>query len=95
MKLSFLPGDLYLLENMGEFVVQLKGQEIVRTRSQRQAVGEFNKLRLEMQQQFPERDLTEEEKKSLLEKAIADSLVGANSVRKRKRTTARSTRTFG
>ena len=94
MKLSFLPGDLYLSNENGLYVVLLKGEEILRTQSQRVAVTRFNQLRQEMELQFPNRELTTEEKKGLLEKFIADSLVGDNS-RREPRKPINSTRTFG
>jgi hypothetical protein len=95
VKLAFLPGALFLTEEKGEFVVTLDSKEVLRTRSQKRAVAKFNELRKEMEQQFPNRDLSAEEKKALLQKEIADSLVGHNALRPRKKSTAKSTRTFG
>jgi len=95
MKLSFLPGELYLSEEKGVFVVTVNSAEVLRTRSQRRAVSKFNDLRREMEQRFPSRELTREEMQAVLQQAIADSLVGPNTIRKKKRSTARGTRTFG
>lgn len=95
MKLSFLPGELHLLEDQGTYLVQVKSKEMLRTRSKKKAVDFFNGLRRKMQQEFPEHNLTAEEIRILLEKEIADSLVGDHSVRKHKKSTAKSTRTFG
>ncbi len=97
MKLSFLPGALFLnrVED-GTYVVTVEGQEVVRTRSQRAAVTQFSKLRQEMEARFPVRELTAEEKNEILQRSIADSLVGHNSLGgRKKKTTAGSTRTFG
>jgi hypothetical protein len=95
MKLSFLPGALFLTKEQDEFVVTVDSKEVLRTRSQKRAVTKFNELRKEMEQRFPNRDLGPEEKQALLQKEIADSLVGHNAIRPRKKSTAKSTRTFG
>ncbi len=97
MKLSFLPGGLFLDKaEDGNYSITLEGQEILRTRSQRAAVARFNELRREMEARFPARELTAEEKAEMLQKAIGDSLIGHNSLGgRKKKTTAGSTRTFG
>jgi hypothetical protein len=60
------------------------------------AVQKFNELRQEMEKRFPARELTPEEKTEMMQFAIADSLVGHNSLGgRKKKTTAGSTRTFG
>ena len=97
MKLSFLPGDLYLTKNEnGMFVVTMSGQEILVTKSQRSALMKFNALRAELEQKFPAREITAEEKAELLQREINDSLLGHNSLGgRKKKTTAGGTRTFG
>lgn len=97
MKLSFLPGALFLKRaDDGTYSVTVEGQEILRTKSQRAAVARFTALRQEMEARFPARELTPEEKNEILQRAIADSLVGHNSLGgRKKKTTAGSTRTFG
>lgn len=97
MKLAFVPGELYL-DNVegGYFLVRLKGEEVFRTRSQRAALAKFNELRRTLEDDFPLRQLSTEEKGELLNKAIGDSLVGHNSLGgRKKKSTAGSTRTFG
>jgi hypothetical protein len=97
MNLSFLPGDLHLRRNAsGFYVVTVQGKEILSTKSQRAALGRFNSLRAEMEKRLPTREPSPEEKAELLRKAIADSLLGHNSLGgRKKKTTAGSTRTFG
>lgn len=97
MKLSFLPGALFLSRaDDGTYLVTVEGQEILRTKSQRVAVAQFSKLRQEMEARFPARELTAEEKREILQRSIADSLVGHNSLGgRKKKTTAGGTRTFG
>lgn len=97
MKMSFLPGDLHLTkEKSGEYVVQIAGTEVLRTRSERTASARFRALREEMETRYPARKLTQEERHELLRMAVADSLVGHNSLGgRKKKTTAGGTRTFG
>ncbi|HET9364056.1 MAG TPA: hypothetical protein VFP71_03615 [Candidatus Angelobacter sp.] len=97
MNLSFLPADLHLRKSdNGFYVVTMEGQEILRTKSQRAAISKFNSLRTELEERFPARQLTAEEKAELLQREIKDSLVGHNSLGgRKKKTTAGGTRTFG
>jgi len=97
MKLAFVPGELYL-DNVegGQFLVRLKGEEILRTRSRRTAVAKFNELRCMLERDFPVKELSADQKSELLTKVIGDSLVGHNSLGgRKKKSTAGSTRTFG
>jgi hypothetical protein len=97
MNLSFLPGDLHLSrDDDGLFVIRVGGQQILSTRSQRSALARFKSLRSEMEQRFPQREPTPEEKAELLQREISDSLLGHNSLGgRKKKTTAGATRTFG
>ena len=97
MNLAFLPGELFLNQSEdGCYRVTLQGQKILCTHSQKAAVQKFNELRQEMEKRFPARELTSEEKAQILQLAIADSLVGHNSLGgRKKKTRAGSTRTFG
>lgn len=97
MNLSFLPGDLHLSKaDNGLFVVKMAGREILSTKSRRSALAKFNALRLELEEKFPTREPTVEEKAQLLHREINDSLLGHNSLGgRKKKTTAGGTRTFG
>jgi hypothetical protein len=97
MNLSFLPGDLHLAKNQsGVFVVTMAGQEILSTKSERAALNKFKALRAELEEKFPMREPTAEEKAELLHREINDSLLGHNSLGgRKKKTTAGGTRTFG
>ncbi|MFQ5694941.1 MAG: hypothetical protein ACE5HB_03040 [Terriglobia bacterium] len=97
MKLAFLPGKLFLAQvDNSTYVVTLQGEEQLRCRSRKQALARFNELREKLGQEFPSKELSEEEKKQLLRKEIADSLVGHNSLGGRKKSkSAAKTRTFG
>jgi phage replication-related protein YjqB (UPF0714/DUF867 family) len=97
MKLSFIPAELYLDSAPdGSFSVRMKGNEVLRTRSEKAAVGKFNALRAESEQQFPAAEWTEKKAAEALQHEINDSLIGHNSLGgRKKKTTAGGTRTFG
>ncbi|HJT68608.1 MAG TPA: hypothetical protein VJ731_00335 [Terriglobales bacterium] len=97
MNLSFLPADLHLSKaSNGRFVVRLAGEEILNTHSQRTAIQKFNSLRAELEAKFPTRQPTPEEKATLLQREINNSLLGHNSLGgRKKKSTAGGTRTFG
>jgi hypothetical protein len=97
MKLSFLPGDLHLnKEDDGSYVVIVQGEHVLRTPQERKALAKFNELRLQMEEQFPPRELSLEEKRAILKKWITESRValGHNSLRAPKKKIS-TTRTFG
>jgi len=97
VKLSFLPGDLHLnTKPDGQFVVILQGTEVFLSASRSKAITKFNEARKELEERFPVHDLSDEERKEMLRRAITEDLVPPNSVRPRKKkSTAKSTRTFG
>ena len=99
MNLSFLPGELYLNKTKdGSYIITLQGKEILQTRSEKKAISEYNKLRRELESQFPSHELSSEEKRELLRKYVAESKVGLdhNSFRpQEKKKKSGSTRTFG
>jgi hypothetical protein len=97
VKLSFIPAELHLnTEPDGQFKVTLQGTEIFRSRSSAKALKKFNELKKELENDFPaHNESSVEEKRELLQRALGDDLVKDNSVRERKKSTARSTRTFG
>lgn len=92
-----MPGDLHLNKDVtGEYVVTLAGEEVLRTHSQKAAMSRFKVFRTEMETKYPARELTAEEKAETLRLAVADSLLGHNSLGgRKKKTTAGGTRTFG
>ena len=96
MYLSFVPAELYLRKtDDGAFVVTMKSQEVFRTTSSKKALTKFNELRRQLEAQFPTREFTAEEKAELLQKHIAETIVGQNTHRPRKKLKPGSTRTFG
>jgi len=95
MRMSFLPGKLFL-EPADDGGWELKfGEEVTRFKSARAAAQAFNSIRARLEKEFPAREMSLEERRALLHQEIADSAVGHNSLRNagpRKKT---GTRTFG
>jgi hypothetical protein len=98
MKLSFLPADLHLHKKRdGTYLVTLRGEELLSTPIERKAVVRFNALRKELEAQFPARDVTPEEKRTVLEKYVQDYKAAEvrASTKPPKKDKVRGTRTFG
>ena len=77
MNLSFLPGDLHLSKNAnGLFVLTMRGQEILSTKSQRSALARFNALRAELEKKRPMHEPTAEDKAALLQRKFTILLFG-------------------
>ena len=98
MKLSFFPGDLHLIQEPdGSYVLTMQGQELMRTRIEKKALGRFNLLRKDLETQFPARQLTPEEKKAALANYVMDykAIQVRASTKPRKKEKVKGTRTFG
>lgn len=98
MKLSFLPGNLFLdSTGDGSLRVTLNGEEVLTTRSKKAAIARFNALRREMELRFPPQEPSAEQKAEVFRERMKDSLVQHNSLggRRKKKSTAGGTRTFG
>lgn len=97
MKAAFIPGNLHLSETEDGFhVVSRNGGEVFRTRSEKAAASQFNKLRKEMEADYPAAPLTQGQKEEIFKQARLDSMIGSNSLGgRKKKTTAGGTRTFG
>jgi hypothetical protein len=94
--MSFLPGQLQLCEEAGEFIVSLKGDTVLQTRSQKAAISKFNAIRRAFEEEFPYIPPTAEEKRTLLASVLNDAAIDQTLRRPpRKKSTARSSRTFG
>jgi len=95
MKMSFLPGKLFL-ESKPDGTYELRfGEEVQTFRSEKRAAEAFRDLRAKLEKEFPAREPTMEERRALLQREIADSSLGPTSLRNtgpRKKT---GTRTFG
>ena len=96
MKMSFLPGRLELVSEGKVFVVSVDGNEVFSTQSRKIAMGRFNEIRREMEKRFPPTRPTAEDSKILLAQMMNDVAVDEALRRPpKKRSSARSSRTFG
>ena len=97
MKLSFLPGELCLEKNYaGFYVITIQEQEVFSTRLEKKAISEYNKIRKEMEAQFPAHELSREQKTQLLLNYIAQlPRVSPVAKGRKKKYVPGSTNTFG
>ena len=97
MKLSFLPAELFLTLEDTEYVVTLAGEELIRTTIERNALRKFNILRKELEEKYPARELTKEEKQEALKRLIGDRVYTEvrNSMKVPKKDKMPKTRTWG
>ena len=97
MKLSFIPGRLFLNQQGKEFVITLKGEEVFRTRIEKKALTRFSHLRKELEVEFPPPELTTEQKRAALQNLVMDkkAIEVRNSTKVPKRDRIAKTRTFG
>jgi hypothetical protein len=94
--MSFLPGGLELYKQDGEFVVTVKDEIVLRTRSQKTALHKFKSIRESMEKDFPHRPPSDEDVKAILESVLNDAAIEKSQKRPpKRRTTARGSRTFG
>jgi hypothetical protein len=94
VRLSFIPGDLYLSEDGNVFTVTFRGEAVLQTKSKKAALSRYNSLRSQLESLYPLQDITPEEKEERWRIERSDSLVGHNSVRPPRRKVNPS-RTFG
>lgn len=97
MKASFVPGDLHLTQTKDGFhVVSMNGAEIFRSHSEKIAHAKFKQLREDIAAKYPVSELTPKQKAEIFRQAKLDAMLGHNSIGgRKKKTTARGTRTFG
>jgi hypothetical protein len=96
VKMSFIPGQLELNSNGDSFFITIQGKEVFSTRSRRAALARFNEIRKDMEEQFPASGATPDDMKAMLERMLSDVAVDETLRRPpKKRSTARSSRTFG
>jgi hypothetical protein len=94
--MSFVPGALELYQDGPTYILSIKGEKVFHTRSAKAALAKFKEIRLSLENHFPSAQITFEEKRALMRKVLSDAAVDATLRRPpKKRSTARSSRTFG
>ncbi len=96
MRLYFKRAELLLEKNAeGEYVLQM-GTEVLGTfSSEKRALAEFNRVRRDLESKMPPMELSDTEKRRLLDRYLADSLVQHNSLRDEIKKKPAKSRTFG
>lgn len=86
MRLSFLPGGLFLTQNGSEYVIAIEGEEIFRTGAEKAALRKFHAIRREMEERYPAIELTKQQKQEALKRLVGDQILRQvrNSTRKSK-----------
>jgi hypothetical protein len=96
MKMSFVPGDLYLTEDAkGFYTVTFRGSVIVKTKAKTAAVAKYDAVREELAVQYPTPELTAQQKEELRRQAALDSMLSHNSLRSELKKKPGKSRTFG
>jgi hypothetical protein len=80
MRLHFAKADLLLHKNLeGEFILELSGKELGKFKQEKKALAAYNKIRTELEKELPPTQTSDAERRELLQKYLADNLVGHNS----------------
>jgi hypothetical protein len=75
INLSFIPADLHLIQNEKGFLITMRGRAIYETKSQQTALLKYHWIRGKVEKNYAAHQPTAEEKKELLLKQIAESVV--------------------
>jgi hypothetical protein len=96
MKLYFKCAELLLEKNTeGKYVLQMEAKVLGIFSSEKRALAEFNRVRLDLERMMPPAEISDVERRQLLERYIADGLVQHNSLRNEIRKKPAKSRTFG
>ena len=94
MKLYFKRAELLLHEVDGNYVLEMAGQVMETFNSEKKAVTAYNRIRRDLEAKLPPAEVSDEERKAIMERYLADLLVGHNSWREPEKKSG-SSRTFG
>ena len=96
MRLAFPPAKLILEKAQdGKYRLELDGNLVATFTREKAAINEYNKIRCRLEAALPPAQLSDEEKRQLLQKSISESLVAHNSLRAEPRRKPAKSRTFG
>jgi len=79
MRLYYARAGLLLQSVDGEFLLEMAGKELGRFKQEKKAVSAYNRIRREIEQKQPPCEVSDAERKRLLQEYLANSLVGHNS----------------
>jgi hypothetical protein len=96
MKLYFKHAELLLEKNPeGVYVLQMGAKVLGTFSREKQALDAFNRVRRDMESKMPPTEITDAERRQLLDRYLADNLVQHNSLRNEIRKKPSKSRTFG
>jgi hypothetical protein len=96
VRLYFKRAELLLEKNKeGTFVLQMEDKILGTFTNERKAVAEFNRLRRDLERTMPPTEMNNAEKRQLLDRYVADTLVKHNSLRDELVKKPPKSRTFG
>ena len=94
VKLYFKRAELLLHEVEGWLVLEIAGQVIESFSSEKRAVSAYNRIRRGLEGKLPPAEVTDAERKAIMERYLNDNLVGHNSWRPAEKKSG-SSRTYG
>ena len=95
VKLYFKRAELLLHEVEGRLVLEMAGQVIESFTNEKRAVSAYNRIRRKLEEKLPPAEVTDAERKAIMERYLNDDLVGHNSWRAEQKKPGGSSRTFG
>jgi hypothetical protein len=96
MRISFVPGELYLTEDAnGFYTVTFRGSVILKTKAKKTAMAKYDAIRKELAAQYPTPEFTPQQKEELRRQASLDSMLSHNSLRTELKKKPGKSRTFG
>jgi hypothetical protein len=96
MRLYFAKADLLLHKNeAGKYCLEQYGQLLETFESERQAVAKYKHIRAGLEVKMPPAEITDLERRAMLEQYLADNLVQHNSLREEPKRKPAKSRTFG
>jgi hypothetical protein len=95
--LYYKPGDLRLSKNdKGEHIIEHGGTLAETFSSEKKAVAQFNRIKKDLEKDLPSQpEVSEEERRALLEKYLADNPTPRNSLNENAPRKPSSSRRFG
>ena len=95
MRLYFARAELLLQKDDDEYVLSMRSEVLGKFKQEKKAVAEYNRIRQDLETKLPPTELSDADRKALLGKYLADSLVAHNSLRAEPKRKPPKSRTFG
>ncbi len=93
MRLYFKRAELLLHEIDGKFVLEMEGQIVETFTRESKAIAAYNRIRRELEAKMPPTEMTDADRKAILDKYLAENLASRDSSRREKK--VYPSRTFG